>query len=147
MLFETVKMVRHSNAVAAGTTVITPSAGVDTQGFDHVTFQALFGTITAGAATSIEVHQSDDDGDTDAYSALEGTNVTVADDDDNKIAVVEVIRPAKRYLKLVVNRATQNAVLDGIVALLSGAKVHPVTQDSTVIAASEIHVSPEEGTA
>ncbi len=140
-----VKIVRHSNAVAAGSSVITPSAGVDTQGFRGCCFVAAFGTLTAGAVTSIEVHQSSDDGVADAYGALLGTLVSIADDQDNELLYVEVLNPQKRYLKLVVNRATQNAVLDGIVAFLFNPYIVPVTQPATI--AGELHVSPAEGTA
>jgi hypothetical protein len=96
--------------------------------------------------TSIEVHQSDDDGVADAYSAVLGTNVAIADDADNKIAVVSVVRPGKRYQKCIVNRATQNAVVDGIIAILGQPKAAPVTQGSTIIA-PELHIAPAEGTA
>lgn len=146
-LFKNAKTVRHSNAVAAGVTVITPSAGIDMKGFETCTFHVLFGAIVAGGVQSIEVHQSSDDGVVDAYSALAGSNVVVGDDQDNKIAIVEVVRPQKRFLKCIVNRATQNSVVDGITAILTHPRAKPVTQDSTVMATSESHVSPAEGTA
>jgi len=141
------KITRHNNAVAAGTTDITPSAGIDMQNFEGCLFQVLFGAITAGAATSIKVQQSDDDGVADAYSDLEGTSVTVADDDDNQIFWVDVYRPQKRYLKLIVDRGTQNAVLDGIVAMQYGPRKLPTTHDATTVGGGELHASPDEGTA
>ena len=147
-LSETTKLVRHSAAVAAGATTITPSAGVDMKGFDSCLFVAAFGAIVAGAATSIEVHQSSDDGVTDGYSSLAGSKVTVADDQDGKLAYVDVVQPLKRYVMLVVNRATQNATLDGIVAILSGPKSVPTTHDAaSVVAGSKTLPSPAEGTA
>jgi len=142
-LIKNVKLVRHSNAVAAGATVITPSAGIDCANFERCTFVAAFGAIVAGAATSVEVHESDDDS---SYAALAGSKVTVADSDDNKLVYVEIVKPLKRYLKMVVNRATQNATLDGIVAILSGPGKAPTIQDSTVLG-GEVHVSPIAGTA
>lgn len=144
-LTKNTKIIRHEVAVAAGVTVITPSTAVDTDGFESCTFVALFGAIVAGAATSIEVHQSASS--SSGFTALLGSKVTVGDGDDGKMAFVEVTRPRKRYLKLVVNRATQNSTLDGIIALLSSPKIAPVVHDSTVLAASELHVSPAEGTA
>ncbi len=141
------KIIRHSNAVAAGTTAITPSSGIDMKGFDSCLFLASFGAIVSGAATSVKVQQSSDDGVADGYSDLEGTSVTVADDDDNQVVAVEVVKPQKRYLKMIVSRATQNATLDGIVAILSGAKHVPTTHDSATVVGSETHVSPNEGTA
>lgn len=146
-LFKNIKLVRHNNAVAAGQTAITPSAGIDMAGFETCLFLVPFGAITAGGAQSIKVQQSSDDGVADAYSDLEGTSVTVAADQDNKIACVEVVRPQKRYLKLIVSRATQDSVVDGVFALLGGATTLPVTQPASVMAASEVHVSPAEGTA
>jgi len=140
------KLVRHSAAVAAGTSAITPSAGIDMKGFDSCLFVAAFGTITSGAATSIKVQQSSDDGVADGYSDLTGTSVTVLDTYDDKLVYVEVVRPAKRYLKLIVSRATQNAVLDGITAILSGAHDVPTTHDTTV-ATGETWIAPAEGTA
>lgn len=140
------KIVRHSNAVAVGTAAVTPSAGVDMKGFDNCMFVVAFGTITDGPP-SIKVQQSSDDGVADGYSDLTGTSVAVANSDDNKLAVVEVARPAKRYLKLIVTRGgATGCVLDGIVAILSGPKHVPITLDTTV-AASETHVTPAEGTA
>lgn len=142
-----VKATRHSNAVAAGTSVITPSAGIDMAGFDGCMFAVSFGTITAGAVTSIKVQQSSDDGVADAYSDLEGTSQTVADDDDNQVFLVDVFKPRKRYLKVIVSRATQNAVLDGILAMQYAPRVRPTTQDATTVGGTEVHASPAEGTA
>jgi hypothetical protein len=146
-LSETCKLVRHSGAVAAGSTVITPSAGIDARGFESVLFVAAFGAIVSGAATSIEVHQSSDDGVADAYSALAGSKVTVADDADGKLAFVEIVQPVKRYLKLIVNRATQNATLDGIIAILSGPKTIPTVHDAATVAGGKTLASPAEGVA
>ena len=138
---------RVMNAVAAGTTVQTSSA-VDTKDCDAVTFLAMFGTISASAVTAIEVHQSSDDGVGDAYGALEGSkSVTlVPTTDNNKMLAVEVVRPAKRYLKLVVNRAAGNAVIDGVVALKHHLRTsNPALHSS--LAGQEVFASPAEGTA
>lgn len=140
-----VKTSRVMNAVAAGTSAQTSSA-VNMAGFNGCRFIAGFGAITSGAETSIKVQQSSDDGSTDAYSDLEGTSITVADDHDNKIAIVDIPKPGKQYLKLVVSRATQNAVIDFVLAEQYGATAMPIT-DSTTVLGSEIHASPAEGTA
>lgn len=141
-----VKIQRVMNGVVAGTSDQTSSA-VDTQGFTGCCFVASFGALTASQVTQIKVQQSDDDGASDAYSDLEGSLVgPLADADGNKQLVVDIVRPQKRYLKLVVDRGTANAVIDGVVAYLYGAKSLPVTQPSSVMAA-ETKVSPSEGTA
>jgi len=72
--------------------------------------------------------------------------VTVADSDDNKITIIEVVHPRERYLRTIVSRATANSTVDGILAVLSHPSKMPTTQDSTV-QESESHASPAEGTA
>jgi predicted ribosome-associated RNA-binding protein Tma20 len=140
------KAIRIMNGVVAGTTDQTSSA-VDTQGYDGVKFYTAFGAITAGAVTSVKVQQSSDDGAVDTYADLTGTAITVADDDDNQLTVHDIYRPRERYLKVVVDRGVQNAVIDGVIAVLYGAKEMPTISDSATVVARETHVSPAEGTA
>lgn len=146
LLYET-KVVRVSNAVAAGSSDITPSAGVDFSGWDGGLFVVAFGAITTGAVTSVKLQQSSDDGAVDTYADIAGSSVVVADDQDNKVALIDVIRPAERYVLPIVKRATQNAVLDGILCLLYRARKEPVTQSSNVMATSKLLVEPVAGTA
>lgn len=138
--------IRVLNAVAAGTSAQTSSV-IDTAGYDGVKIYSAFGAITAGAATSVKLQQSSDDGSSDAYSDLEGSSITVADDDDNQVAIHDLYRPLKRYIKVVISRATQNAVIDGVLAVRYGAKKLPATNDSATIVALESYASPAEGTA
>lgn len=137
---------RVSNAAAAGTTDVTSSA-IDMQGFEGVKIYFLFGTITTGAATSCKVQQSSDDGDADAYADLAASSVTVEDDDDNQAVVIDVYRPQERYLKAVIDRATQDAVVDGILAVKYGPKKVPTSDDSATVVGRNVLVSPAEGTA
>src|SRR5262245_13258165 len=138
------KLIYHNGPAVAGTSVITPSAGVDTEGYGTCLFVVAIGAVTAGAATSIEVHQCDTSG--GSYAALAGTNVAIADDGDNKLYYVEVCRPQEKFLKCIVNRATQNAVLDGIIAILGQPTKRPIS-NHTSLGGGEFHTSPAEGTA
>ena len=137
------KVTRVSNAVAAGITVITTSS-VDMQGFDQVEFLISFGSIVATALTSVRAQQSDDDV---TYADLAGTSIVVSDTDDNKVVVLEINEPTKRYVRLVVARAIANATVDGIIAIQTRANIEPVTHDATTVAGSEFHHAPAEGTA
>jgi hypothetical protein len=129
----------------AGTTDLT-TEGVDTLGYENVVFKVAFGAITSGAVTSVKLQQSSDDAATDAYSDIAGSAQTVADDDDNQIVMIEVHRPLKRYLCAVVDRGTQNAVVDYMEAILfNGAQV-PITAD-TLVCSQEVLISPAEGSA
>ena len=143
-----VLLTRVSNAVAAGQAEID-ATGVDMQGYDAVVFMAMFGSITGGAVTSLKAQASDDDGSTDAYASndLLGTSVVVSDASDNKIAYLEIIRPRKRYVRAVILRATQDSVVDGILALrYRKMGTLPVTQGTSVIATSKIVTYPAVGT-
>lgn len=140
-----IKLTRVLNAVAAGTTNQTGST-IDMADFDAVSFTVAFGTITNGAVTTIRVQQGAAS-DASDMTDLAGTSITVADTDDNKLALTEIFRPQKRYVRVMVARATQNAVIDGAVAFQYGARVKPVTQDSTTIITPEFWLSPAEGTA
>jgi hypothetical protein len=140
------KVTRISNAVAAGTTAVTSSA-IDMKGFDSCQFVVFFGAITANAVTSVKAQQSSDDGSSDAYADLAGTSITVADDDDNQTVILDIDKPRERYLKCVVSRATQNAVVDGIFAIQYNAVEQPVTHDAATVVGSEFHHAPAEGTA
>lgn len=142
MLSEYAAMTRVMNAVAAGTSDQN-GTGVDCAGYDGVVFICAMGSITAGAVTSVKAQQSSDDGSADTYDDLAGSAVTIPDDGDNGIFWIDVRAPRKRYVRPVVERGTQNAVIDGIVALRYRNVKVPVTQTAT----GEKHYHPAEGTA
>ena len=137
-----IKFTRVLDAVAAGTSDQN-SSSVDMKSFDACTFAIGFGAITASAVTSIKIQGSDDDS---TWSDLAGTAISVADSDDDKIVLAEINCPQQRYLRVVVDRGTQNAVIDFGVALQSKANAAPVTQSSSVLG-SEFHQAPAAGTA
>lgn len=144
-LVKSMKFVRVENATAAGTSDITTEF-VDTAGFDEIIFVTLFGTITAGAVTSVKAQQSTTSNGSDAADLL-ASSVTVADDDDNQMVVHSVFRPRERYVNLVIDRGTQNAVLDGCLAILCQPSKSPVTDDSASVVDKKVLTSPAEGTA
>jgi hypothetical protein len=130
--------------VAAGTTNVSSDI-VDTSDYDAVRFIIGFGAIVSGAAVSIKVQQNNVNSGT-GMADLAGSAITVADTDDNKIAITDIIRPQETFLRLATLRATQNSTIDFVIAELYRARKKPAVQDSTVIS-SEILVSPAEGTA
>ncbi len=140
------KAIRLSNSVAAATTSITSSA-LDTQGFDGALFIVNMGAIASGSDCTAKLQQSSDDGVADGYSDLLGTSISIADDDDNQLVLIDITSPQKRYLKLVLARATATAVVDSISALLYNAKNEPTTHDSATVVGFELHQAPAEGTA
>jgi len=135
------KVTRVANAAAAAQTDVTSSA-VDMQGYEGCAFIVAMGAITQDAVTSAYVTQCDTSG--GQYTELDGTEITIADDDDNQVFVLEVKTPNERYLKCVVDRGTQDAVVDGIIAIQYGAKVLPTTHDTTTVGGSGFDLAPNE---
>lgn len=134
-----------TNYTASAAATAATSNILDTAGYDGVRFLIGFGAIVSGAATSVKVQQNTANS-TSGMADIAGTSITVADDADGKVAVIEILRPQERYLRVITSRATQNATVDFLVAELFDARSVPVTQDTTILG-YEQHISPAEGTA
>lgn len=142
------KNVKLSSAVtptagAAGTTDINGSI-LDMQGFEGVMMIVRMGAITSGAVTSIKMQQ-DTDSAGGTMADLAGTAQTIADTEGGKIFYSDLYKPAERYVRLVVDRGTQNAVVASAEYIQYGAHLAPTTHGTDV--SGETHVSPAEGTA
>jgi hypothetical protein len=130
-------------AGAAGTSTINGTT-LDTQDSEGVLIIVRMGTITTGAVTSIKVQQGDASNLSDAAD-LAGTGQTIADTDDDKTFYIDLYKPLKRYVRVVVSRATQNAVVASAEYFQYETRKMPVTHGAGV--AGELHISPAEGTA
>ena len=137
------KAVVISNAVAAGTSDLTSLASVDMQNYESVMFIIQFGSIVSGAATSVKAQQSADD---TTFNDLEGTSQTVLDTEDSTAFIIDINKALDRYVRPVILRATQNSTVESVTAILYGPRKMPITLDAS-ISGSELHVSPDEGTA
>lgn len=141
---------------ASGTADRT-SKVIDCAGYDGACVVVHFGTIAASAVTDIYLQEADAASDSDTLTAgadLAGTSQTVAADDDNEVKYIDVRRPLKRYLQLVVNKDATNACAESAVAYLYNSKTSvPSTHaegtgtgGGTDIAEGESFVSPIAGT-
>jgi len=138
-----------TTAGAAAATDITSSA-VDMADYDGCLFLVAFGAIVTNAVTTIKLQQSDDSGGSpDDFSDIVGTSQTVADDKDNTSFVIDFRRPQKRYLKLIVTRATQNATVGAVYAIPynKGSRSADISAAGTAISGSERFLNVAEGTA
>lgn len=143
------KNVKVSTAItptngAAGTTDINGTT-LDMSGYEGVLMIAYMGAITSGAVTNVHAEQGAESDLSDAAD-LAGTGITVAADDDEQIFIIDLYRPTDRYVRLVCDRGTQNAVVAGAVYVQYNARKPPVTQNVTDAVTYELHVSPAEGT-
>jgi len=105
-----------SAGVAAGVTKISASL-IDMQGWDGCYFVFLFGALTAGQVTVPQVYGGQQSGGGDQAQLPAAVANALADADSNLAVVIDVYRPSQRYLGAVVARGTQNAVLQGIIAI------------------------------
>ena len=100
------EMVAHGNRTAAATNLNGTS--VDCENVECLTAIVEFGTISATAVTSLQWQNSDDNS---AWADIEDASASVPANDDNEYYVMELIKPEKRYNRLVVERGTANAGL------------------------------------
>lgn len=130
-LSDNVKIVKVLAATVAGTSAVNGSA-VDMQGFDGVLFIAHLGALTATQVTKLQAQGSSDNDSDYAAFATDAVTPAAADADSDKLLVLDIFRPVTRYVRPTVERATANAVVDGVIAILYRADFMPVTADGTV---------------
>jgi len=128
-------------AGAAGTSTPLNGATLDMAGYAGVMIVVTFGAIVSGAVTSFKVQQDTDSAFGTPVDLL-GSGQTIADTADDTIFVSDLFKPTKRYVRVVVARATQNATLCAAYYVYGG-RTRPAVQTVTI----ERFVSPAEGTA
>ncbi len=137
-LTDAVVTMHVKNAVAAGTSNQTTSV-VDLNavgGGDAIRFIADVGALTAGQVTKMKVQYSDDNV---TFSDVAGSETAaMADGDSNKLLICDVVKPLHRYFQAVVERGTQNAVINCVIAEVYRARKQAVTQDATVSQATKV---------
>ena len=130
-------------AGAAGTSDINGTT-LDMQGVDGGLMVVRMGAITSSAVTSIKAQQGAASDLSDAAD-LEGTGQTFADTDDENVFYIDLFRPSERYVRLVVDRGTADAVVADALYYQYKSSELPVTQGSDI--SGESHITPDEGTA
>ena len=145
------QLARNTKATLVKTTVVAgtsniQSDAVDMANFEGVVFYISMGAITATAVTSANVQQSSTAALAGTETDILGSKITIADDDDNQMAIIDVYRPSKRYVNAIVLRATANSVINSIIAVQYGAGRLPATNDTTTVIDALTLISPAEGT-
>lgn len=131
-LLANVETVRVANSASAAQTAVE-GASVDMAGKIGVRFTAALGDVTTGSVLGLKAQYRDDSN--DAWEDIVGAVAFTAgaSDADNKLLILDVVRPVKRYVRAYLTRTTANAVVDGIFADVYGDYWQPVTQGSTVL--------------
>jgi hypothetical protein len=139
------KFSRLKNAVAAGQTAVN-SDGLDMAGFEGAQFIVCVGTVDATGTVTAKL-QEDDDSEFGTAADLEGTSIAATAADDNGLLLIDLLRPGKRYARVVIARGTADSVIDAILAVRYMPRTKPVAQDDDSVIGSETHYSPAAGTA
>ena len=121
-------------------------AEFDMQGFEGVLMVVKFGDIAGSATTTIKAQQDTATG-MGSAADLEGTGISVADDDDNQIFIIDLHRPQERFVRVVVDKDASHNSEEMAFYIGYGAHKLPVTQTLADEVTYELHVSPDEGTA
>jgi len=119
---------------------------LDMDGYRGVLMVVQLLAVATGGVNSIKAQQ-----DTAANMAtaadLVGTGITIADDDDNQVFIIDLYEPVERYVRLVVDKDASNACAESAMYIQYGARNRPTTPTVTDLVTYERHMSPAEGTA
>lgn len=116
------------------------TATVDMAGYDGCVFICHVGTITGSGTVSMQVKGSA----TDAVGAAISGAVAQADAaaDSDKVLIVDLWKPAFRYLAATITRATDNSIIGAVTAIRYAPRVMPTTHDSASLAAAIVEQAP-----
>ena len=137
---EEVLLTKVKDVSAANTGDVT-SDSVNMAGYEGVMFFASYGTAATDNLPNLET--SNDDGSSDAFTDLAGTEVGVGSSDED--VWVDVINPREQYIRAIFARGTSTTLGD-IWALRYGAKKKPVDNTTAGTIHGETHIGPAEGT-
>ena len=129
---------------SSASTVLAGEA-IDMSGYQGCLIIVKMAAITTGALTSIKA-QTDE---TSAFASAQditGSSMTIADDDDNQIFILDVKNPPERYLRVYLSRATQVAACDAVYVQYGPGTI-PQTNDVTNEVTTETHIWAAVGTA
>ena len=128
-------------ATAAGTSDTLTGDILDLQNCDSVMGVAILGDVTNTAVVTLKAYTGDNSALSDgAYETVTATVTATETTADNKLLVLDVVKPGKRYCRFDLVRATANAVVDGIIGLRYNYKAVPTTQGTDVVD-SDINVN------
>lgn len=134
------KVMICKSGVAAGVTAIEDATIVDMQGYDSVAFIAILGADTASTAgVSLSAICGNDAALADGVEKTAKAEYTAGSDTDadGKVLVLDVIRPGTRYVRAKMTRATANAEVLAIAAVLyQGNAVPGAAGDALAVAVS-----------
>ena len=121
-------------ATAAGTSDTLSGDILDLQDCDSVMGVAILGDVTATAVLTLKAYTGDNSALTDgAYETVTASVTASETSADDKLLILDVVKPGKRYCRFDLVRATANAVVDGIIGVRYNFRTIPTTQPADVV--------------
>lgn len=120
----------------AAATSVTDATIIDLQSGRSVCFIAALGPNTAsGAVTTLKAKVGDksDLSDGEVLTVMATHTADSATSDDDKLLILDVVQPGKRYVQPVLDRATAAAELCTLIAVTYNARCLPTSQGDTVL--------------
>jgi hypothetical protein len=109
---------------------------LDMSGYDGVCFIAPVEDSVQNGIASLKVEQDDANAD-GGMAALAGATATktcvITDDLNNKLLIVDVYKPTKRYVQGVRTSSAANIAFGTLIAIRYNGSKCPITADSTVL--------------
>ena len=125
---------RTSVLASAAQTAITNGDILDLQNFDSILGIAVLGDIADTAVVTLKAFTGDNAALSDgAYEDVTASVTATATSADNKLLVLDIVKPGKRYVRFDLTRTTADAVIDGILGIRYNARLMPVTQGADVV--------------
>lgn len=101
--------------------------------FDSVCFVAKVGDVVATAVGTLKAYAGDASNLSDgAYKTITASFTADATNSDNKLVILDVVKPGKRYVRPDFVRATANIPVESIIAVKYNSRTQPVTQGADV---------------
>lgn len=145
-LLENVELGCINAAITAASNTDDDSDAVDMQGYEGVMFVTPITDSVATGVATLTAKQSDASAGT--YAALSGAVAAVTsavnDDVNQKLLVVDVYKPLKRYLKANLTSGTANIAFGETIAIKYNGRAMPISQLAAEVAAATTVISPAE---
>ncbi|HEY9060958.1 MAG TPA: hypothetical protein VIO64_10730 [Pseudobacteroides sp.] len=124
----------NNTAAGTGDTLNGDIIDLGTGGnFDSVLFVAKLGDCADTAVGTLKAYCGDASDVADgAYKAVTAAFTATATNSDNKLVILDVVKPGKRYVRPDFVRATANIAVESIIAIKYNSKSYPVTQGTDV---------------
>ncbi len=137
-LLKAVSPSRIKTSVSAGKNDTVTSTAIDTIDFGAALFRVTFGAIVSGGTGTVKLQHSSDNGSSDAFADIAGSGYAYTDADATKMVLIDVDRPTKRYIQVVVVRNNdQNATIDSIDATLYQPTYTPIASYAASVASAK----------